>query len=304
MDKTNIVFLIFALIFIFTSAFFVIVNRHRTKVTIERLNDMLDSAISGNFFESTYDESMLSSLEAKLSRFLSMSLYSESNLAAEKEKIKALVSDISHQTKTPIANILLYSQLLKEQKQLPSNFLEMTNQIIVQSEKLDFLIQALVKTSRLETGIISVVPKADSVLNLITSVYEKFKKNAEEKNIEIEIIGEDTVAVFDKKWTEEALHNILDNALKYAPNRGYISVSIIPYEIFCRIDVEDNGIGIRENEINSIFNRFYRSIDVNQYEGVGIGLFLAREIVTKQGGYIKVSSTVGKGSTFSVFLPK
>jgi len=180
----------------------------------------------------------------------------------------------------------------------------MIKQITVQSEKLDFLIKALIKTSRLETDIISVVPKADSVLDLVNDVYYKIKKNAEEKNIKIQTICEECKAVFDKKWTEEALYNILDNALKYTPNGGNISVSVIPYEMFCRIDIVDNGIGIREGDINSIFMRFYRSIDVNQYEGVGIGLFLAREIVTKQGGYIKVTSTIGKGSTFSIFLPK
>ncbi|KUO49809.1 MAG: histidine kinase [Desulfitibacter sp. BRH_c19] len=304
MDKTNIIFLILAIVFIFTSTIFTIVNRYKTKNTINRLNHMLDSAISGNFSESTYDESMLSALEVKLGRFLSMSLFAENNLSTEKERIKALISDISHQTKTPISNIILYSQLLNEQKQLPNNSLEMIKQITVQSEKLDFLIKALIKTSRLETDIISVVPKADSVLDLVNDVYYKIKKNAEEKNIKIQTICEECKAVFDKKWTEEALYNILDNALKYTPNGGNISVSVIPYEMFCRIDIVDNGIGIREGDINSIFMRFYRSIDVNQYEGVGIGLFLAREIVTKQGGYIKVTSTIGKGSTFSIFLPK
>ena len=266
---------------------------------------MLDEAISGNFSEAIYDESALSALEAKLSRFLSMSLFSENNLLKEKERIKALISDISHQTKTPIANILLYSQLLNEEKKLPDNCYEMINQITSQSEKLDFLIQALVKTSRLETGIISVLPKVDSVADLITDVYKKVKKKSEGKSIEIEIkIPEESPkAVFDKKWSEEALYNILDNAIKYTPHHGNIKISVIPYEMFCRIDITDNGIGIREGDINSIFKRFYRSLDVNQYEGVGIGLFLSREIITKQGGYIKVSSKLGKGSTFSIFLP-
>lgn len=304
MDKTNVIVIIFAIVSIFIAITSIIINRYKTKNTINKLNYMLDKAISGNFSESTYDESILSALESKLSRFLSMSLFSKNNLGKEKERIKALISDISHQTKTPIANILLYSQLLNEQKQLPNNCLEMINHITVQSEKLDFLIQALVKTSRLETDIISVVPKSDLVSELITDVYDKVKKKAEEKNIKIEMICEDSIAIFDKKWTEEALYNILDNALKYTPNGGNISVSVTPYEMFCRIDVVDNGIGIREADINSIFKRFYRSIDVNQYEGVGIGLFLAREIVTKQGGYIKVTSTIGKGSTFSIFLPK
>ena len=304
MDKTNIIITGFTIASIVTALVVIIVYRYKTKVTINRLNEMLDSAISGRFLESVYDESMLSALEVKLSRFLSMSLSSENNLSAEKERIKALISDISHQTKTPIANILLYSQLLNEQKHIPVNCLEMISHITIQSEKLDFLIQALVKMSRLETDIISVVPKSNSILNLVSDVYNKVNKKAEDKNFKIHTIGEDWIAIFDKKWTEEALYNIIDNAIKYTPKGGTVSVSVIPYEIFCRIDVVDNGLGIREEDINSIFKRFYRSIDVSEYEGVGIGLFLAREIVTKQGGYIKVSSSVGKGSTFSMFLPK
>ncbi|AKL97322.1 two-component sensor histidine kinase [Clostridium aceticum] len=304
MNKSNIILTGFTIASFVTALVTIVVYRYKIKANINRMNDMLDRAISGSFSESSYDESRLSALEAKLSRFLSMSLSSENNLATEKERIKGLISDISHQTKTPIANILLYSQLLNEQEDLPNSCSEMMNQITIQSEKLDFLIQALVKMSRLETDIISVIPKLNSVLNLVTDVYNKVKKKVEDKNLKINTIDEDCMAIFDKKWTEEALYNIIDNAIKYTPEGGDISVSVIPYEMFYKIDVVDNGVGIREGDINSIFKRFYRSIDVNEYEGVGIGLFLAREIITKQGGYIKVSSIVGKGSTFSIFLPK
>lgn len=304
MNKTNIILTGVTTISIVTALAVVIIYRYKTKDNINRMNDMLDRALSGNFSESAYDESMLSALEAKLSRFLSMSLSSKNNLAIEKERIKGLISDISHQTKTPIANILLYSQLLNEQKHIPNSCSEMTKQITIQSEKLDFLIQALVKISRLETDIISVRPKFNSVLSLVTDVYNKVKKKAEDKNFKINTIDEGCMAIFDKKWTEEALYNIIDNAIKYTPKGGNVSVSAVPYQMFYRIDIVDNGLGIREGDINAIFKRFYRSIDVSEYEGVGIGLFLAREIITKQGGYIKVSSIVGKGSTFSIFLPK
>lgn len=304
MDRMDIIFITFAIVSLLIAIALVCIYRRKTESTINKLNHMLDNAISGSFSESTYDESTLSALEAKLNRFLCMSLSSEKDIAKKKGRIEALISDISHQTKTPVANILLYSQLLQEQERLPNDCYDMVSQITGQSEKLNFLIQALVKTSRLETGIISVLPKSDSVLDLLSTVCNEIKKKAEEKNIIIQMVCEDSSAVFDKKWTEEALYNILDNAVKYTPNGGNISVSAIPYELFCRIDITDNGIGIAEQDITSIFQRFYRSIVVSQYEGVGIGLFLAREIITAEGGYIKVSSAIGKGSTFSVFLPK
>jgi signal transduction histidine kinase len=114
----------------------------------------------------------------------------------------------------------------------------------------------------------------------------------------------DSTAVFDPKWTAEAVYNLLDNAVKYTPAGGKISVRAAAYELFCRIDVTDTGIGIAEAEQAKIFTRFYRSPAVAETEGVGIGLFLTRQIVTGQGGYVKVSSAPGKGATFSVFLPR
>ncbi|WP_404988597.1 sensor histidine kinase [Clostridium culturomicium] len=106
------------------------------------------------------------------------------------------------------------------------------------------------------------------------------------------------------KWTVEAVYNIVDNVVKHTNENGSIIIEVKDYEMFCRIDIEDNGIGIAEEEQNKIFSRFYRSQQVQNIEGIGIGLFLTRKILSAQGGYMKVASKVGTGSTFSVFLPK
>lgn len=265
---------------------------------------MINSSIDGNFSETTYDESVLSALEAKMNRYLTSSLISEKNLTAEKDKIKSLISDISHQTKTPITNISLYTQLILEYPNLPEEYTDMAKQISTQAEKLRFLVGALVKTSRLETGIISVAPVFNSISNLITCACEEVKEKANKKNISIIMEHNDLTACFDEKWTSEAFYNILDNAVKYTADYGTISITAASYDLFCRIDIADNGIGISEREINKVFQRFYRSQAVNQYEGVGIGLFLAREIIAAQGGYIKVKSELQIGSIFSVFLRK
>ena len=111
-------------------------------------------------------------------------------------------------------------------------------------------------------------------------------------------------ACFDLKWTLEALSNILDNAVKYTPAGGTVSVNAQEYEMFVRIDVADSGIGMSEEETAKVFARFYRSPRVSQEKGVGIGLYLVREILSREGGYIKVTSKIDQGSTFSVFLPK
>ena len=111
----------------------------------------------------------------------------------------------------------------------------------------------------------------------------------------------DAAANFDAKWTAEALGNIVDNSVKYTDHGG-IDITVKIYEMFVRIDVTDSGIGISEAEQAQIFSRFYRSEQVREQNGVGIGLYLAREIISHEGGYIKVISEPGKGSTFSVFL--
>ncbi|KNZ43166.1 sensor histidine kinase [Acetobacterium bakii] len=276
--------------------------RNQSKRLMDSLNKMLDSAIDGSFSEKIYDESTLSALEAKMSRYLSGCSVSSKNLTSEKEEIKTLISDISHQTKTPIANILLYSQLLSEYE-LTAEGKICVNALSQQAEKLSFLIGALVKTSRLETGIITVSPQNAAVQTLLDSVAAEVKPRADQKNIAVIINETSDHAHFDMKWTIEALYNLVDNAVKYSPNGTAIIIKTRPYELFYRIDVIDEGIGIDEAEQSQIFTRFYRSQAVMAQEGAGIGLFLAREIIGRQQGYIKVASSRGNGATFSVFLP-
>lgn len=271
----------------------------------ERLNQMLDEGIRGEFEESKYDESELSKVESKWKRFLQDSAMAKQNLETEKANIKGLISDISHQTKTPMANIKLYSELLSEQLEEDSMEAELLGQIQTQAQKLEFLIQALTKLSRLETNILEVVPVKSQVKPLLESAVEEIRKKAEKKEIQIKIeMDFEAEAVFDRKWTEEALYNLLDNAVKYSPAGSEVLISTKLYEMWCVIAVSDRGRGISEEEIPKIFGRFYRAKEVQQEEGVGIGLYLVREILQKEGGFIKVNSEVGKGSAFLCYLPR
>lgn len=138
---------------------------------------------------------------------------------------------------------------------------------------------------------------------MLETVIEQATPKAIGKNIALTVDSRDVEAVFDPKWTVEALYNIVDNAIKYTPSGRSVQLSVTPYQLFCRIDVADTGLGISEDETAKIFSRFYRSQEVTDKEGVGLGLYLAREIITAQGGYIKVKSRLGVGSVFSVFLP-
>lgn len=275
------------------------------RYTYARLNQMIDEAMAGTFEEQNYDETELSKLESKWKRFLTSSKLSNQKIEEERANIKEIVSDISHQTKTPLSNILLYSQLLEEQN-LDDGSRKLVSEIIKQSEKLDFLIQSLVKTSRLETGTLQLTPTPQEVAELLEEIKMQAEQKAEKKNIQI-IIEEfpaSVEAVYDKKWTAEALYNILDNAVKYSGAGSNIYIQVKEYELFVCIKISDCGMGIAEEEIPLIFQRFYRGKQVKEEEGVGIGLYLTRQIIEGQKGYIKVGSKPGQGSDFSVYLPK
>ena len=274
--------------------------RRRTRRILENLSRMLDIAMQGDFTEDSFDESMLSALESKLAHYLAASTVSARNVQAEKEKLKTLIGDISHQTKTPIANILLYTQLLMEQ---PGNT-ACLDALEGQTKKLQSLIEALVKTSRLESGVIALHPVPGKLLPMLESAVSQLAPKAAEKGIQIVLESSDADAVFDPKWTEEALYNLLDNAGKYTPAGGAVRVTATAYQMFSAIHVSDTGPGIPEEEQPRVFQRFYRGAAHAEEEGVGIGLYLVRQIAEGQGGYVKVSSQPGVGSTFSLYLPR
>ena len=274
--------------------------------TVRRLDRMLSTAIDGGFGEESFDESAPSALESRMARFLNGSARSLRGVQRQRESIQRLLSDISHQTKTPLANLRLYSSLLMEEELTPRQR-EQAQVILQQSEKLSFLIETLVKLSRLETDVLAVTPKSQPLSPLLERAASQAKAAAERKGIALQLHLQQQAemrALYDLRWTAEALGNLLDNAVKYTPPGGCIQVSATQYELFCRIDVRDNGIGVAEEEQAQIFGRFYRGRQVREQEGLGIGLYLAREIAQKQGGYLKLSSRPGQGSTFSLYLPR
>ena len=281
----------------------IVYDRLRLRRTMHTMDKMLDDAIRGVFQPAHFDESRLSAVEAKLKQYLDASGTSAARLTEDRARVQGLIADISHQTKTPIANLLLYAGLLAD-KDLPDDCRGYVEQLTAQAEKLQFLIESMVKAGRLETGVIAVQPRPADVGALTQAAVQSALPEAERRGVQLSHLPAEVGACFDPKWTQEALGNLIDNAIKYTPAGGSVTVSITPYELFCRIDVTDTGPGIPEDEQARIFERFYRSPAVRDAQGVGLGLYLAREIAAANGGYIKVTSRPGNGSTFSLFLPK
>ena len=277
-------------------------KEHNTRIIITRLQGMIDEAIRGVFNEKEFNESKVSKLESKLSDYLQASSLSATNVREERDKIKTLIADISHQTKTPIANLLLHSELLKE-SELTKDQRESLDAIGNEAEKLRFLVDALVKLSRLENGILVLDPKKDDIGRLVKEAGAAMRLKAEVKGLQLNVTEATEMALFDYKWTLEAICNIVDNAVKYTDN-GSIDISFKSTEMFSCISVKDTGIGIAESDIPKIFARFGRLQSSREKEGVGIGLYLAREIIVKEGGYIKVKSKPDEGTEFLIYLKR
>lgn len=301
-EQTGIIILTVGILCLVLAVMIALLDFCFRRRSLRRMNDMIQSAIDGTFRADIFDESLSAAVENKLAEYLAVSEIQMKKAAAEQEKTKTLIADISHQTKTPIANLLLYTELLKEEGAGNS---ETTALLESQVKKLDFLIRSLVRLSRLETGILVLHPRKSEVSLLLEEAKEQYAARAQEKGLYLHVFSEEAgkvTACFDPKWTLEALGNLIDNAIKYTQTGG-ITVRVNPYELFVCIEVADSGIGIAEEEHAKIFGRFYRSMSVSDEQGVGIGLYLAREIVRQESGYLQLTSEVGKGATFFLYLP-
>ena len=287
-------------------AFFVLLFGKRLSLFTNDLCQILDGMISGNekAGELQDSETLFARIDHRLSRLYSIMQENRRKVDAERTELQMLVSDISHQVKTPVANLKMVTDTLLSKPVTETERSDFLQGIRSQTDKLDFLFQALVKTSRLETGTIRLEKKDSLLFDTLAMACSEIVYDAEKKDISVSVdCPEDLRLYHDSKWTAEALFNLLDNAVKYTPAYGKIVVTVEQWEMYVKVNVADTGKGISESNQAAIFRRFYREDGIHDKTGVGIGLYLAREIVTMQGGYIKVSSEIGNGSVFSVFLP-
>jgi signal transduction histidine kinase len=267
----------------------------------------MDSMITGGQEPARAEdrETIFARISYRLSRLYGILQENQRKVDEERRELQTLVSDISHQVKTPVANLKMVTDTLLARPVTEQERRDFLQGIRSQTDKLEFLVQSMGKASRLETGAITLEKKDGALLDTLAQAMSGIVYSAEQKGVSVEVQCPDDLRVsHDSKWTAEALFNLLDNAVKYTPAGGKISVSVERWEMYVKLDVTDTGKGIPESRQAAIFRRFYREEEVHDQPGVGIGLYLAREIVTRQGGYIQVASKPGRGSTFSVFLPR
>lgn len=270
---------------------------------LPKLMDMLTELEEREIFPDNED-TIISKLQSKVIKLVR--ILKQKNRLAEKEheNVKALVSDISHQLKTPISNLKMYSQFLEDETLPAEKRREYVGVLRISVERLYFLSESLIKVSRLESGLIqlNMEPRClnETVMKAVKDIYPKAKM----KNTEIEYREDGQVVLsHDRNWTAEAVFNLLDNAVKYADEGSKIILSVRNLGMFVEVSVEDGNGAVPEEERAKIFTRFYRGRNSRKEEGIGVGLYLSREIVVRQGGYMNLRTTQ-RGNVFSVMLYK
>lgn len=283
--------------------FIICFSVYRERKLYRLLSELLDNILNREKIEySDMKEGELSAFIHKLNRIQDVLEKQVLRAEEEKEQVKSLVSNMSHELKTPLANLSIYTEILNDQEisiQKKQTIEKMKKQI----DKLDWVIGSLAKMVKLEQNVIIFPVEGnlirETIVDAVDTIYEKMERKG------ITLISEpyeDCILYHNKKWTAEVFANILENAVKYTDIGGVIRIKVCPYEIYTEIQFIDNGCGIHEDEITKICKRFYRSPEAAQIEGSGIGLYLSNLILEKEKGYLVVKSVYGEGSCFSVFL--
>ena len=276
----------------------------RNRKMYRTIDRMLDEILDGEpVSQSDIREGEISVLASKAKRVKEKVDLGISTAEEEKEQVKSLISNMSHQLKTPLAGLMMYREMLEDENLDEETRKRFLGKMKGQSEKIDWILQSLFKMVNLEQGAVvfeaEALPVRDTILDAVTAVLDR----ADRRNIRILTEPfEDRLLWHNRKWTAEVLVNLLENAVKYTEPGGRITISVCPMEMYTEIAVRDTGRGIRQEELTEIFKRFYRSRDVENIEGSGIGLYLSRLILEHEKGYMTAESELGEGSKFSVFL--
>ena len=262
------------------------------------------------------DELLLARIENQLVRIQEVLDGRRKEAEKSRDEIQKLISEIAHQMRTPLTNIESYTGFLRNITETAEQNLEgeasgsnekiglqYISALEVSEKKLHFLVDSFVKMARLEQHIIQIHQNEKDLLKTIHNTFGQIQNRAEEKQIRFHItLPKQALCVHDSNWLSEAVFNILDNAVKYSEPGGTVEVSLKQNEMYMKLQVRDYGIGIEEGEENQIFRRFYRGRRVTVQEGIGIGLYLAREIMNLHGGFM-TAKKMEPGLLIEVNLP-
>ena len=223
------------------------------------------------------------------------------NQRQTKEFLQDIISDVSHQMKTPLSALNMYHEIIESHKEDATAVSSFTEKSQREIKRMEDVIYTLLKLARLDAGIIQMEKTPENLSVLMQDVLERFETWAEREHKTITLSGkEDVVLSCDALWVSEAIGNIVKNALEHTENGGHIGVKWSQSPLMTQIEISDDGKGIHPEDLYNIFKRFYRSRFSSDVHGIGLGLPLAKSIVEAHGGTISVTSSLGAGTTFTL----
>lgn len=268
---------------------------------IEKINEYMNNILNDNYSLDIreYEEGVISTLKSDIFK-LTIKLKNMSEISMnDKIYLESILSDISHQIKTPLTSMNVINDVLTNDNIDPKLKKEFLNKNRNQIKRIEWLVTSLLKMSRLDSG--SVILKKDKIkaIDLINKSLEPILIPIELKNIKLSIHTADNIYFnCDINWTSEALMNIIKNAYEHTLSGGEIKVEASDNPIYTEIKISDTGTGIKKEDINHIFERFYKSS--SKSDSIGIGLNMAKKIINLQCGVIEVVSDENIGTTFII----
>lgn len=247
--------------------------------------------------ENSEDE--LNSLKNELYKITVMLKETADNSVASKEALSKSVSDISHQLKTPLTSILILLDNLNESEDMDNETRkDFLKEISKQIKDMNFLVIALLQLSRLDAGVVEFSNQKINLSNMLYEIKNNLEIMAEVKNVELKLKGNQDIYIDgDYNWNKEAMQNIIKNAIEHATSKVIVDIS--ENDVYCKIEIIDDGEGISKNDVKHIFERFYKASNSSE-NSIGIGLALSKDIIERQNGYITVESEIGVGTKFIV----
>jgi len=290
-------YLVFVLSLVFIYVLYVINENRKIKQIDKYIKDILNN--KDTFDIRDYNEDELSKLKNDIYKITMLLKEEKENTLSEKKNLEVILSDISHQIKTPLTSMYVINDLLLDDNLDKKKRKEFLNKNRLQLERIEWLVTSLLKISRLDSGTIKLKKEKININNLIEKVIEPLKIPIELKNQKLIINSPNDLFIkVDLNWTIEALINILKNAYEHTKINGEIKIDVLDNPIYTEINITDNGEGISKDDINHIFERFYK--DENNKESIGIGLNMAKTIIEKENGIIEVTSEKNKYTTFKI----
>ena len=218
-----------------------------------------------------------------------------------KQFLKNTISDISHQLKTPLAALNIYNGLLQGEAVDVPEIQEFTSLSEKELDRINTLVQNLLKITKLDAGSIVLEKKPEDVAEMMNDVELRFSYRAEQEQKKLVLFGEEDIFLScDRDWILEAVDNIVKNAMDHTKSGDTIEIKWRKSASIVQIQIKDNGSGIHPEDLHHIFKRFYRSRFSKDQQGIGLGLPLAKMIIEAHNGTIEVNSELGKGTMFTI----